>query len=172
MLVTSHALAGRIVGRLLPHRPLVAFAVGVASHLAMDTCPHWSPAEGPGSYEAFLHVARRDGVAGLAAVALGVACAPAEERSCVAAAVVGAVLLDLDKPFQYFLGFNPFPRWVRRLHKAVQHEAPHRMPYELAAAVALLATVLTGPGAVRRRDDEPPSRVSRRDRTRRAGRPH
>ncbi len=149
MLVTSHALAGRIIGRLLPGRPLAAFAVGAVSHLVMDTCPHWSPAEGNDSHEVFLRVARRDGVAGLAAVALSVATTPAAERAAVVAGVAGAVILDLDKPFVHFLGFNPFPRWVRRLHKAVQHEAPHRMPYELAAAAGLLATVLTGPGAWR-----------------------
>jgi hypothetical protein len=151
MLVTSHALAGRIIGRLLPRRPLVAFAVGVVSHLVMDTCPHWSPEPGPGSHDAFLHVARRDGIAGLAAVAVSVATAPASERSAVVAGVAGAVLLDLDKPFLHFLGFNPFPRWVRRLHKAVQHEAPNRMPNELAAAAGLLATIVTGPGAWRPR---------------------
>jgi hypothetical protein len=51
--------------------------------------------------------------------------------------MAGAGLVDMDKPCQYFFGFNPFPAWFRRVHDAVQREAPSRLPHEVIAATGL-----------------------------------
>lgn len=143
MLVTSHVLAGRLIGRVLHRHPLAGFAVGVVSHLAMDACPHWgTEKDAPGSYEEFLRVARIDGVAGLAAVAASVASARPDARRGVVAAVAGAALLDLDKPCMHFFHVNPFPQWCQWIHKQVQREAPHRLGYEMLVALGLAATML------------------------------
>ena len=142
MFVTSHVLVGRIIGRALPDRPLTAFAVGVVSHLAMDATPHWGTAKGsPGSHEEFLRIARRDGIAGLVAIAASVAATPPPARRAVLAGIAGGALLDLDKPLEHFLGVNPFPEWAKRLHTAVQRESPRRLPYEVAVAIALSCTI-------------------------------
>jgi hypothetical protein len=52
-------------------------------------------------------------------------------------AMVGAVLLDLDKPLAHFFGVDPFPRVVTRIHKRVQNESPHRLPIEFAYGIVL-----------------------------------
>jgi hypothetical protein len=53
--------------------------------------------------------------------------------------MAGAALPDLDKPGKVFFGRSPFPRVVDRLHTVIQDEAPHRLKYELAAAMAFCA---------------------------------
>jgi len=135
--VTSHVLAGRIIGRALPERPVLACGLGVLSHLLMDAFPHWSPPPGPGSYEHFLRYARRDGIVGLIAAAASVATSPKGTRLAVAAGVGGAAVVDLDKPCVHFLHVNPFPRRFQVLHKWVQNEGPTRLPLELTAASLL-----------------------------------
>ncbi len=142
MLVTSHVLAGAVIGSVARRHPLAAFAAGAVSHLVMDNCPHWAP-EQDGWSDDFLRVARCDGCAGLTAMAVSAGLAPREARLATVAGMAGAAVFDLDKPCQYFFGFNPFPRWFQRFHNAIQREAPHRMPHELAAAsgLALLAFV-------------------------------
>jgi hypothetical protein len=62
------------------------------------------------------------------------------ERTATVAAMAGAVLLDLDKPVEHFLGWKPFPAAVRRLHGRVQNESPDGLAKEIAYGVAL-ATV-------------------------------
>jgi hypothetical protein len=57
-------------------------------------------------------------------------------RLSTAAAMAGAVLLDLDKPSLYFFGVNPFPPPVRRFHERVQNESPRRMPLEVGYGLA------------------------------------
>src|SRR2546423_14753559 len=103
MLVTNHVAAGAAIGALLHRRPALAFAAGVASHVAMDCLPHWGLPRGPESHESFLHVAKRDGLAGLAAIA--VLAGPARDRRAgVLAAIAGAPLLDFDNPDRHFYG--------------------------------------------------------------------
>ena len=45
MLLTNHVLSGALIGALV-RRPAPAFALGVASHFALDTVPHWGPFRG------------------------------------------------------------------------------------------------------------------------------
>jgi hypothetical protein len=40
VLLTNHVVSGALIGAVA-RRPLPAFAVGVASHFALDALPHW-----------------------------------------------------------------------------------------------------------------------------------
>lgn len=138
MLVTNHVGAGAVIGVLLHRRPALAFAAGVASHLAMDCLPHWGLPRVPESHEPFLQVAKRDGVAGLAAIA--VLAGPAKGLRCgVLAGIAGATILDVDKPARHFFDRNPVPAPVQEFHERIQREAPHRMRNEIVLAAGLLA---------------------------------
>ncbi len=135
MLFTSHVLTGAAIGTLA-RRPLPAALLGVTSHVAMDSLPHW----GDIPIHEVLHIARADG---LTALALGGAAVVAARgrRIPVAAGAFGAGMLDLDKPFRHFFGFSPFPAAVDRFHSAIQREQDHRLPYEVATAAALAASL-------------------------------
>jgi len=131
----------------LVERPLPALALGIVSHVAMDRIPHWGlphddwPGD-PMKSPHFLRVAYRDGYTGL--VAMGVAFGLARGRRLpVLAGMVGAALLDLDKPSKHFLGFSPFPRPVDQFHADIQvgREHDHKMGQELAVAPGLAAVV-------------------------------
>src|ERR1700675_3735019 len=41
MFITNHVLAGTLAGTALRRRPVLAFCVGFATHIAMDMTPHW-----------------------------------------------------------------------------------------------------------------------------------
>lgn len=144
MLVTNHVLAGAVIGAVV-RRPAVALAAGVVSHLAMDVVPHWglahthTPAE---RERRFLRVAYRDGLTGLAA--MGAAFGLAKGRRVpVLAGMVGAALLDLDKPSRHFFAASPFPAAVDRFHADIQvgREHEHRMGQEFMVGAALAAVV-------------------------------
>lgn len=146
VLVTNHVLAGAVIGALVK-RPLPALALGVVSHLAMDVIPHWGLAHedrpgDPTESPEFLRVAYRDGFAGLAAMggAFGLA---RGRRLPVLAGMVGAALLDLDKPSRHFFGVSPFPRAVDKFHGDIQEgrEHDHRMGQEFAVAAGLAGLV-------------------------------
>ena len=146
MLVTNHVLAGAAIGAVV-ERPLPALALGVASHLAMDRIPHWGLAHDdrhrdPMTNPRFLRIAYRDGFAGLAAMTAAVGLARGR-RLPVLAGMVGAALLDLDKPGKHFVGASPFPAAVDRFHAEIQagREHEHRMGQELAVAAGLAALV-------------------------------
>jgi len=139
MFVTNHVLAGALVGLALPDNPGQALVGGAASHVVMDLTPHCG--DGTLTEDEFFVIARRDGLVALGVLAAVMAATPAPRRSVVAG-VVGAVLLDLDKPCKRFFGVDPFPRPVSRFHHWIQNEAPHRVPHEMGAGgVLALATV-------------------------------
>jgi hypothetical protein len=156
--VTNHALSGMLVGRLFKNRPGTAFAAGLASHLLLDTVPHWGcrvskigpkqkkASEGSGLSTPFLTMAKRDGVLGLIVLAAGTLAVERPARNATVAAMAGAVVLDLDKPLYYFFGINPFPGVIQRIHGWVQNESPGGMRNELrfgaAFAVADVFTVI------------------------------
>ena len=138
MFVTNHALSGVLIGQALPDRPVAAFLAGVGSHLLLDACPHWGcDTKVPGGAEHFHAIAQRDGLAGLATIALAVRVVDNQSRSATIAAMAGAVLLDMDKPFVHFFRFNPIPRVVQSVHSWVQNEAPERLPHEVAYGLSL-----------------------------------
>jgi len=130
--VTNHALSGALIGRALKGRPATAFVVGVASHLVLDMVPHWGcDFHRPGGPEAFYAAAKKDGLLGLATMAAGAWGVEPAARSATVAGMVGAVLLDLDKPFLHFFDVTPFPRAVQNFHKRIQNESTEGMPNEL-----------------------------------------
>jgi hypothetical protein len=136
MLVTNHVLSGAAIGAAV-RRPATAFALGVASHFALDAAPHWGRFA---SHRKYLTVAVPDGLAGLAVIAAATALVPRGRRAAVLAGMAGAALPDLDKPSTLFFGRSPFPPAIDRFHQRIQREAPRRAHYE-AAAAALFGTV-------------------------------
>jgi len=144
VLVTNHVLAGAAIGATV-QRPLPALALGVLSHVAMDSVPHWGLAQEDRQGDVmhnpkFLRIAYRDGFAGLAVMGAAVGLARGR-RLPVLAGMVGAALLDLDKPGRYFVGLSPFPAAVDRFHARIQEgrEHDHRMGQEIAVAAGLAA---------------------------------
>lgn len=140
MFVTTHVLSGVLVGRASRGRPALAFAAGVGSHLLLDSFPHWGcDKAAEGAWDTFITAAKRDGVMGLIASAAALAAVGKRDRITTAAAILGAVLLDLDKPMLYYFGVNPFPRLVAGIHTRVQNESPDGMGKELAYGIAMTA---------------------------------
>ncbi|MEY9935188.1 hypothetical protein ABH926_009859 [Catenulispora sp. GP43] len=138
MLVTNHVLSGAVIGAAV-RRPLPAFALGVASHFALDSLPHWGDWE---SRQHFMRVAVADGLSGLAAMGVvtsAVMRTPAKGRTRLAVSVVlgmaGAALPDLDKPAHIIFKRKLWPDAVNRFHSRIQDEAPGRfVSHELVAA--------------------------------------
>jgi hypothetical protein len=138
MFVTNHVLSGVLVGHWLKRRPAAAFVVGAGSHLLLDAVPHWGcDREAPGGEERFVRAAKRDGLLGLAALAVGVTTVDRSARWATALAIAGAVLLDLDKPIEYFFGVYPYPEVVARIHGAVQNESYDGMKREFVYGAVL-----------------------------------
>ena len=108
MLLTNHVLSGALIGALV-RLPVPAFALGVASHFALDTVPHWGPFR---ERHALLRVAVPDGLTALAALTAFAAAAPPHRRLTLTAAMLGAALPDADKPAQPAV--RPFPVPPRR----------------------------------------------------------
>jgi hypothetical protein len=136
MLVTNHVLSGALIGAVV-RRPVPAFALGVASHFALDAVPHWGDW---GGRRNFLRVAVRDGLAGLAAIGvLGTLSRP-EHRLSVLSGMIGAALPDIDKPAQLWFGRSPWPAAVNRFHSAIQNEASDRFHHEMTAMAVLAAS--------------------------------
>ena len=138
MFVTNHVLSGVLVGRWLKQKPTTAFIVGVGSHLLLDAIPHWGcDREVPGGEDRFIRAAKRDGLLGLAALAIAVVAVDRSARRATALAIAGAVLLDLDKPIEYFFGVYPFPDVVARIHGGVQNESYDGMKREFVYGAVL-----------------------------------
>jgi hypothetical protein len=149
MFTTNHVLSGVIIGRALKGRPVMAFLAGVGSHLLLDAVPHWGcDRRAPGGEDRFLRAAKRDGLLGIGTMTVATLAAEPPVRAAVVAAMVGAVLLDLDKPSEYFFGGNPYPASVRRLHAWVQNEAANGLANEVVAGIGLAVfdAVLLGRG--------------------------
>jgi hypothetical protein len=132
MFVTNHVLSGVVIGRLLERRPVTAFVVGVGSHLALDMVPHWGCETcSTDGRQLFLRYAKRDGLVGLLAMACVTGAVDRRARVATLAAMAGAAVLDADKPMMHFLGRNPFPMAVRRIHARAQNESLEGMPNEI-----------------------------------------
>lgn len=134
MLITNHVLSGALVGRAAPG-PVSAFVLGVGSHFALDTVPHW------GDERIFLQVAVPDGLVGLGAMGWVWRTTEPAARVRVLAGMAGACLPDADKPSTLFLGRSPFPAGLDQWHRDIQRESVRRLPQEFVVA-ALGALVL------------------------------
>ncbi len=152
MFVTNHVLSGVVIGRVLERHPVAAFVVGVGSHLALDMIPHWGcDLKQEPNKELFLRYAKRDGLLGLVTAVSAAGAVGRQARPATLAAVTGAVLLDLDKPFLHFWGRNPFPEWVQRIHGGIQNESPEGLPNEMTFGVLCAVADLAIIGRARRR---------------------
>ncbi|ROR92227.1 hypothetical protein [Nocardioides aurantiacus] len=150
MLITNHVLSGALVGRAAPG-PVSAFALGVASHFAIDTVPHW------GDDRIFLQVAVPDGLVGLGAMAWVWRTTEASARVRVLAGMAGACLPDADKPSTLFFGRSPFPAAVDEWHRGIQRESVRRLPQEFAVAALGVLVVRRLSRAAGRRAARPTS---------------
>lgn len=147
MLVTNHVLSGAAIGAAT-RRPVPAFLLGIASHFALDSLPHWGQWA---DEKAFFRVAVIDGLTGLTAMALLAKLADDHSLGgrtglplAVLAGMAGAALPDLDKPSALLLGHTLWPEKVNAFHHGIQHEAPHRFfSHELVGAVMFAATAVT-----------------------------
>jgi hypothetical protein len=148
VLVTNHVLSGALIGATV-RRPVLAFALGVASHFALDAAPHWGDWD---DYDDFLRIAVPDGLVGLTAMAAVTALTPPERRCAVLAGMAGAAMPDLDKPAKLWFGRSPWPAAVNRFHHAIQNEARHRFGSEMLTmgAFAVATVIATRRGTVSR----------------------
>ena len=137
MLVTNHVLSGALIGYAV-RDPLASFSLGVASHLALDSVPHWGDTR---PLTRLLHVAVPDGLIGAATMLVITLRAPSDLRVRVLAGMAGAAFLDADKPSTLFFGCSPFPAAVDAVHKRIQRESPRRMPQELLVGVSGMLVV-------------------------------
>lgn len=135
MLITNHVLSGAVVGALSPDT-VSAVTRGFVSHFALDALPHFGVDD-----EHLMKVAVPDGLVGLAAIYAVVQATPRDRLLPVLGGIFGACLPDIDKPARQFFGQSPFPRWFDRAHSAIQPEASHRMPVELATAAVCSAAL-------------------------------
>lgn len=135
MLITNHVLSGAVVGALSPD-VVSSVGRGFVSHFALDALPHFGVED-----EHLMKVAVPDGLVGLAAIYVVARSTPRSRLLPVLGGVFGACLPDIDKPARQFFGQSPFPRWFDRAHAAIQPEASHRMPIELATAAVCSAAL-------------------------------
>lgn len=148
MLVTNHVLSGVQIGMAV-RKPVPAFVLGVASHFVLDAYPHWG--DHSIGDERFFRIARKDGLAGLAAMATFTALAPSGRKTAVLAGMAGAALPDIDKPARLWFGRSPWPAAVNRFHGRIQNESPDRFRRELATIGVLAAAALVTTGIAARR---------------------
>jgi hypothetical protein len=148
VLITNHVLSGALIGAVT-RRPAAAFALGAASHFALDAVPHWG--DWGDDKSLFMRVAVRDGLTGLAVMGALTALASPSARVAVLAGMVGAALPDLDKPSVEFFGRSPFPCVVNKFHAGIQRESRRRFPVEVAAGVGFAAAILAVLGSRARR---------------------
>ena len=139
MLGTNHVLSGALIGARA-RGPGQAFALGVASHFALDAVPHYGNWR---NRQHFLQVAVRDGLTGLAVMGAITAIAPVGRRLTVLAGMAGAALPDIDKPSRLVFGRSPWPRFVDQFHSGIQRESLDLAPVEVATAAIFGSAALT-----------------------------
>ena len=143
MLTVNHVVAGAIIGRLSKNHPLLGFTAGFASHLLLDSLPHWGlEASRPNREEYFLSIAKKDGLSALAL--MGVFTLLSDNKVTSLCAMTGAVLPDIDHPLSYFTGKSISPKAFAKLHVGVQRgkEKESRLPQEILTSSLGAAVVL------------------------------
>lgn len=120
MLITNHVLSGAFIG-VHTRTPTQAVALGVISHLLLDTVPHYGSAHL--TQQQYAVLTEVDGFLGLAAAATILATVPRQSRARVAAGIFGACLPDTDKPLTRFFGKKQWhPQVFRKIHYSFQRE--------------------------------------------------
>ena len=83
-------------------------------------------------------------------MAMAATSADRKARVATVAAMAGAAVLDLDKPFEHFFGIRPFPDLITRIHKGIQNESVDGMPNEFVYGAILTLADLVAIAAGRR----------------------
>ena len=141
MLATNHVLAGSIIGAAVGD-PIAGFGLGVLSHLVMDAIPHWGvDSSSSKGYSTYLKVAVCDGLLLLVLGTLIVLGVEPQYTLAVAAGAFGALLPDLDKPWELFFGKltgrTLWPAWFNNWNVRIQRESPRRWWVELGGFLLL-----------------------------------
>jgi hypothetical protein len=152
MLATTHVTTGAAMSFAFSPTPtgaIAAFVAGTASHLILDSVPHW----GGVSEEAFIKVARIDGIALLIFsgffLLLVVDSLTFGRAMTTAAAMFGALLFDLDKPVRHFFNVELWPSKLAWFLSHIQTEHHKLWPVDfttglISALIALYFTSLLG----------------------------
>jgi len=138
MLATTHVITGAAMSFAFSPTPtgaITAFLAGTASHIVLDSVPHW----GRVSEEAFIKVARIDGIVLLIFSSLFfllvVDNLTIERALTAATAMFGAVLFDLDKPFRHFFNVEIWPSRLDSFLSKIQTEHPRLWPVDLTTGL-------------------------------------
>ena len=143
MLTVNHVVAGAIIGRLSKNHPVLGFTAGFASHLLLDSFPHWGlEADRPNREEYFLGIAKKDGLSAL--VLMGAFTLLSDNKLTVLGAMTGAVLPDIDHPLSHFTGKSISPKAFVKLHVGIQRgkEKESRLTQEILTSSLGAALVL------------------------------
>ena len=120
MFITTHAALGVLAAELVPHHPIAAFVLGVASHFLSDIIPHGDS----GLYKGYVSGSKvkraiayvtLDGVASILFVLFLFNTSIADDRATMSMGILGGVLPDLIVA-AYEVTRAKWLRWFHRLH--------------------------------------------------------
>ncbi len=165
MTTTPHILTGAALASLLPAGSvpvrLLAFALGFASHYALDAIPHWERLYGahyndelPGSYSNWPKYVTAQGLADavigcVVLFAVLVFAVPAPDKLCVFLGALGGVFPDLMDSVPWWAETTkklPVWRYFTRFHdwSHIDYDLQRRLPswLGLASQVAVIIAAL------------------------------
>ena len=148
MLASNHVLAGASIG-ISTNNLVIGFSCGVISHIFMDALPHWGVDQSVAGWQRrFLIVAKIDGFLLILLFLLFGLLLPDEIKLLAIVGAFGALLPDLDKPFDYFFGHHcrNRPLWgisFSKFNSWLQHESPKRWWVELIGFLIAVLTLLS-----------------------------
>lgn len=120
MFITTHAALGVMAAELVPHHPIIAFFLGVASHFLSDIIPHGDS----GLYKGYVSGSKvkraiayvtLDGVVAILFVLFLFNTTFTSDRSTVSMGILGGVLPDLIVGV-YEITRVKWLRWFHRVH--------------------------------------------------------
>jgi hypothetical protein len=153
MILTTHAIVGGALASLFPSHPIVAVAVGFASHFAIDAIPHWdyplqSISVAPGHRNQLklgtpllqdAALIGFDACAGLA-LAVGLFATPAT----IAVIVLGALAAMLPDPLQFLHSLHPHEPLasLQRFHRLIHTKRQLEWPLGVSSQIIFAAAVV------------------------------
>jgi hypothetical protein len=154
MILSTHALVGAAIATFVPSHPAAAFALGFASHFALDAIPHWDYPIRSASVDpkinaplrfdrALFQDALTIGADGLVGIMLALFLfASAQTQSVVLLGALGAILPD---PLQFLHARWPHEplRTLQRLHKwaHTQRQIKDRVCLGIVSQLSLVIAV-------------------------------
>ena len=135
MFVVTHVLMGGLIGENTP-TPIVAGAIGVASHFILDMIPHgdsylyYDYKEGKGVAKSLIYTIV-DAVLAVVVFVYMLEIAPYASRGTMVAAVIGAILPDALVALAELIPIRPliwFAKLHMRIHDSVSERIGHLSP--------------------------------------------